>query len=165
MVICFAGVAIVAYPLMQNSLTTIEGLLFLTASMISYSIGTLYYSRQKWSDLHILTINGWQTLMGGVFLLPFLMFTYEGSKNVYDVAFWVSVSWLAFPVSILAVLVWLYLLKENPVKASYWLFLCPIFGFFIAGLFVSEPINFYTVIGVILVIIGLYLLNRKKSTN
>lgn len=165
MVICFTGVTIVAYPLMQSSLTTVEGILFMTASMISYSIGTLYYSRKKWDGLHILVINGWQTLLGGLFLLPFLVYTYDGSKNVYDTTFWLSVSWLAFPVSILAVLVWLYLLKEHPVKASYWLFLCPIFGFFVARLFVREPINLYTVIGVILVIAGLYLLNRKKSTD
>jgi drug/metabolite transporter (DMT)-like permease len=164
MLICFAGVGIVAYPLMQSSLTTVEGILVMTASMISYSIGTLYYSRQKWDGLHILTINGWQTLLGGAFLLPFLVYTYEGSKNIYDTTFWLSVSWLAFPVSILAVLLWLYLLKENPVKASYWLFLCPIFGFFVARLFVNEPITLYTVIGVVLVIVGLYLLNKKKES-
>src|SRR5699024_2003168 len=70
MVICFVGVAIVAYPLMQTSLTTMEGILFMTASMISYSIGNLYVSRQKWNNLHILTINGWQTILGGAFLIP-----------------------------------------------------------------------------------------------
>lgn len=165
MFICFAGVTIVAYPLLQSSLTTLEGILYMTGSMVSYSLGTLYYSRQKWNELPILAINGWQTLLGGMFLLPFLIYSYEDSKNVYDAVFWLSVSWLAFPVSILAVLVWLHLLKENPVKASYWLFLCPIFGFFVAGIFVSEPINLYTVIGVILVIIGLYLLNKKKNTS
>lgn len=165
MFICLAGVTVVAYPLMQSSLTTVEGILYMTASMVSYSIGTLYYSRQKWKDLHILTINGWQTLLGGIFLLPFLIYSYEGSKNVYNAAFWLSVSWLAFPVSILAVLAWLHLLKENPIKSSFWLFLCPIFGFFVARLFVNEPITLYTVIGVILVIVGLYLLNKKKDSN
>lgn len=163
MIVCFVGVAVVAYPLMQTSLTTMEGILFMTASMISYSIGNLYVSRQKWNNLHILTINGWQTLLGGALLLPVLIYTYEGSQNVYDTSFWLSVSWLAIPVSIVAVLVWLYLLRENPVKASYWLFLCPIFGFFIARLFTNEPINLYTILGVVLVILGLYLLNKMKE--
>lgn len=163
MIICFSGVALVAFPLMQSSLTTLEGILYMTGSMISYSVGTIYYSRQKWNDLPILTINGWQTLLGGIFLLPFLIYNYEDAKNVYDSIFWLSVSWLALPVSIIAVLVWLHLLKENPVQASYWLFLCPIFGFFVARLFVKEPINLYTVVGVFLVIIGLYILNKKKE--
>lgn len=163
MVICFLGVTVVAYPLMQTSLTTLEGIVYMTGSMISYSIGTLFYSRQNWKDLHILTINGWQTLLGGIFLFPFLMTTYEGSENFYDLGFWLSVSWLALPVSILAVLIWLYLLRENPVKSSFWLFLCPIFGFFVARLLVDEPITLYTGVGVILVIIGLYFLNRSKE--
>lgn len=163
MLICFIGVSIVAYPLMQTGLTTYEGIFFMTLSMVSYSIGTLYYSRQNWDGLHILTINGWQTLMGGVFLMPFLIYTYDGAINNYDFAFWLSVSWLALPVSIAAVLLWLYLLREHPIKASYWLFLCPIFGFFIARLFVSEPINLYTALGVLLVIVGLYQLNKKKE--
>lgn len=163
MLICFVGVGIVAYPLMQSNLTTLEGILFMAASMISYSIGTLYYSRQKWDGLHILTINGWQTLLGGALLLPFLLYTYDGSENMYNAAFWLSVSWLAIPVSILAVLIWLHLLKEDPVKSSFWLFLCPVFGFFVARLFVNEPITLYTVIGVVLVIIGLYFLNRRNK--
>lgn len=161
--ICFAGVSIVAYPLMQSSLTTVGGILFMAASMISYSVGTIYYSKQNWNGLHILTINGWQTLLGGAFLLPILIYTYDGAQNEYNTVFWLSVSWLALPVSILAVQVWLSLLRSNPVKASYWLFLCPIFGFFVARIFVSEPISLFTVIGVILVIIGLYILNRKKE--
>lgn len=162
MLICFVGVAIVAYPLMQSNLTTLEGIAYMLGSMVSYSVGTLYYSRQNWNNLPILTINGWQTLLGGFLLIPFLIYSYEGGLNVYDLRFWISVTWLAFPVSIAAVLLWLYLLKENPLKASYWLFLCPIFGFFVARLFVNEPITIYTGIGVVLVIAGLYLLNRKK---
>ena len=163
MLICFIGVALVAYPLMQSNLTTFEGIAYMLGSMISYSIGTLYYSRQNWTNLPILTINGWQTLIGGFFLIPFLLYSYNGDHNVYDLKFWLSVSWLAFPVSIAAVLLWLFLLKINPLKASYWLFLCPIFGFFIARIFVKEPITLYTSVGVVLVIIGLFLLNRKKT--
>src|SRR5690606_25950404 len=163
MLICFIGVVIVAYPLMITGLTTFEGIVLLTLSMLSYSIGTLYYARTKWNDLHILTINGWQTVIGGVILSPVLIPTYQSELNNYNLEFWQSVVWLAIPVSIISVLLWLYLLKENPVKASYWLFLCPIFGFFIAKVFVNEPISWYTVIGVILVIAGLYILNKKKK--
>jgi probable blue pigment (indigoidine) exporter len=49
------------------------------------------------------------------------------------------------------------LLKTEPVKASLWLFLCPIFGFFYAAILTHEPISFYTVLGTALVILGLYL--------
>ena len=66
------------------------------------------------------------------------------------------------PVSIGAVQLWLYLLKKDPIKASLWLFLCPIFGFIYAAFLLKEPITSYTYIGTLLVIVGLYLAQREK---
>ena len=164
LLLCTAGIVIAAYPLLENSYATPMGLIILSISMLSYSVGALYFSQNKWSDLHILTINGWQTLLGGIFLLPFLFIFYDKSKNIYDLK-WIScVLWLAIPVSIGAVQLWLYLLRDNPVKASFWLFLCPVFGFVIAAILMKEPISTYTFIGVAFVIAGLYLVQKKKAT-
>jgi probable blue pigment (indigoidine) exporter len=156
LILCFIGVFLAAYPLLQNSFATPDGILILVTSMIAYSLGTIYYSKQNWNGLHILTINGWQTIIGAVVLLPVLFITYESGKNIFNSDFWFSTSWLAIAVSIGAVQFWLYLLKNNPVKASYWLFLCPIFGFLIAYFMVDEPLTLYTLFGVVFVIIGLY---------
>lgn len=167
LVLCFIGVFLAAYPLLQNSFATPGGILILVASMIAYSLGTIYYSKQNWNGLHILTINGWQTIIGAVFLIPVLWITYRSDQNVFNSDFWFSTSWLAIAVSIGAVQFWLYLLKINPIKASYWLFLCPIFGFLIAYFMVNEPLTLYTLFGVIFVIIGLYTslsIDRKKNT-
>ncbi|MEZ0182252.1 DMT family transporter [Flavobacterium oncorhynchi] len=164
--LCFIGVFLAAYPLLQSSFATPSGILILVASMIAYSLGTIYYSKQNWNGLHILTINGWQTIIGAVFLIPVLWITYRSDQNVFNSDFWFSTSWLAIAVSIGAVQFWLYLLKINPIKASYWLFLCPIFGFLIAYFMVNEPLTLYTLFGVIFVIIGLYTslsIDRKKN--
>lgn len=162
LLLCTAGIVIAAYPLLQNSYATPMGLLVLFISMLSYSAGAVYFSKNKWGNLHILTINGWQTIIGGVFLLPFLFAFYEGNKNVYDIKSISCIFWLAIPVSIGAVQLWLYLLRDNPVKASFWLFLCPVFGFIIAAITLHEPISLYTFIGVLLVIGGLYMVQKKK---
>ncbi|WP_276479434.1 DMT family transporter [Paraflavitalea pollutisoli] len=163
LLLCSAGVTLAAWPLLQNSMATPLGIGLLMSSMLVYSIGTLYFSRQSWSDLHILTINGWQTLLGGVFLLPVAIFTFQPSKNVWDGHFFGSVLWLAIPVSIMAVQLWLFLLRDNPVKAAFWLFLCPVSGYIIASLLMKEPIGLYAVMGMLLVIGGLYLVQRKKA--
>ncbi len=162
LLLCSAGVVLAAWPLMHNSMATPFGISLLMSSMLVYSAGTLYFSRQQWSDLHILTINGWQTLLGGIFLLPVAIFTYEPAKNVWDIHFLGGVLWLAIPVSIGAVQLWLYLLRDNAVKASFWLFLCPIFGYIIANVMVNEPIGLYAIVGMVLVIAGLYLVQRSK---
>lgn len=168
--LCFFGVFLAAYPLLQNSMVTLNGILILVASMVAYSLGTIYYASVNWNGLAILTINGWQTIIGGAFMLPVLAATYQPDQNVFDAPFWVSVCWLAIPVSVGAVQLWLYLLKNNPVKASYWLFLSPIFGFIMAHFVRNETIGLYTFFGVAFVISGLYISlslkkNRKNVSN
>lgn len=163
LILCASGIVIAALPLLEQSYATPESLAILLVSMISYSAGAIYFSEQKWNDLKMLTINGWQTLLGGAFLVPFLISFYDGSKNSYDIKWIGSVLWLVFPVSIAAVQLWLYLLKDNPVKASFWLFLCPIVGFAIAAVVMHEPISIYTFIGVAFVVTGLYLVQKHKT--
>ncbi|RXK62000.1 DMT family transporter [Lacibacter luteus] len=160
---CAVGVVIAAWPLLQNSYATVTGLLLMLISMLAYSAGAIYFARTKWNDLHILTINGWQTLLGGLFLLPFLLFTYKPELNHFDLKFFASVLWLVVPVSVAAVQLWLWLLKRNAVTASYWLFLCPVFGFMIAAISLREPISLYTFIGVLLVSVGLYIAQNKRT--
>jgi probable blue pigment (indigoidine) exporter len=161
LILGITGVGIATYPLLKNSFADVEGLIILSISMISYSVGTVYYSSQKW-DLPLLVINGWQVLLGGILLVPITFFFTDWSNNTYDVKFWFSVLWLVIPVSIGAVQLWLYLLKLDPVKASLWLFLCPIFGFIYASFLLNEPITAYTYVGTFLVIVGLYLAQREK---
>lgn len=162
LLICSAGILVASYPLLHTSYVSPLGLILLLAANLSYSISALYFSRQSWNGMHILTINGWQTLFGGIFLLPILFYTYNASKNAFNHHFILSVLWLAIPVSIVAVQLWLFLLKNNPVKASFWLFLCPIFGIIIAAIIMREPVSAYTFAGVSLVLAGLYIVQRLK---
>ena len=165
LVMCLLGVTIAAFPLIKNSVATPLGIGILITSMIVYSFATIYYSRVQWNGLQILTINGWQTIFGGIFLLPILLITYQPDKNLYDANFWKSVLWLSIPVSIAAVQLWLYLVKQNPINASFWLFLCPIFGFAFAKMMIHEPITWFTFLGVLLVLSGLYLVQSLKKNS
>ena len=161
--LCIAGVILAAFPLLQSSYATTGGVLLMTASMLAYSLGTIYFTRKKWRNLHILTINGWQTFLGGIFLIPLLLLTYKRQQNSFDMNFWGGTIWLAVPVSIGAVLCWLKLLKITPLSAYYWLFLCPVFGFCISNIVLHEPLSLYTLWGVLLVIAGLYIVQRFRN--
>ncbi|MDP4284248.1 MAG: EamA family transporter [Bacteroidota bacterium] len=155
-----AGVVCASWPLLKEARITTGGLLLLLLGMLSYSIGAIFFSAQKWNHLNLLTINGWQTFIGGILLLPSTIFNYKGEMNHFNFAFWGATLWLAIPVSIFAVSLWLWLLKTNTVKAGLWLFLCPIFGFAIAAVILHDHISSYTIIGVALVLIGLFLSER-----
>ena len=160
--LCIAGVILAALPLLQNSYATAGGLLLMVAAMLAYSLGTIYFTKKNWSNLHVLTINGWQTILGGLFLLPILLLTYKEQQNTFDINFWGGTLWLAGPVSNVAVLCWLQLLNKTASTAAYWLFLCPIFGFLISNITLNEPLSLFTLWGVILVIAGLFIVQQGK---
>ncbi|GAB3032605.1 DMT family transporter [Spirosoma pulveris] len=159
------GVGVATYPLLQNSYATVEGLLILLSGMVAVSAATVYYASIEWR-LPSLVINGWQVLLGGFLLIPFtLLMAYIDPvpfrASTFDLRFWASVFWLILPVSVAALQLWFYLVRQDAIRASLWLFLCPIFGFINSYLLMSEPITVYTVIGTALVIGGLWL-GRKK---
>ncbi|RIV20466.1 DMT family transporter [Fibrisoma montanum] len=150
------GVAVATYPLLEEAHATVEGLLILLFGMISVSAATVYYARVSW-QLPSLVINGWQVLLGGILLLPLTVLTADFNDAHYDERFWLSVFWLIIPVSVGALQLWFFLIRKDPVRASLWLFLCPIFGFVYSYLLLGEPITLYTLIGTGLVIGGLWL--------
>ena len=164
-IICTAGVICAAWPLFSEAVVTTKGLLILLFSMLSYSVAAFFFSSRQWSGLSLFTINGWQTALGCLFLLPVALMYYKASANHFDNTFWYAVGWLAIPVSIFAVQLWLWLLQVNPVRAGLWLFLCPLFGFVFAAWWMKDAISMYTVAGVVLVTGGLLLskINRRKN--
>jgi probable blue pigment (indigoidine) exporter len=161
LVIGLLGLVCAAWPLFNSATVTVEGIVILFVSMLSYALAAVYFSAKKWGNLNLLTINGWQTCIGGLLLLPFVIFFYKDDLNTFDVTFWSSVIWLAIPVSIGAVQLWLWLLKTDAIRAGMWLFLCPLFGFIIASFLTHEPISLYTFYGIAFVLLGLFF--AKKS--
>ncbi len=159
------GVGIATYPLLQNSYATVEGLLILLVGVMSISVATVYYASIQWR-LPNLVINGWQVLLGGILLIPFTLLSIAldpagFSTSHYDGRFWLAVFWLIVPVSVVALQLWFYLVRQDAIRASLWLFLCPIFGFAYSYLLMNEPITTYTLIGTGLVLGGLWLGRRK----
>ena len=155
-----AGVGIATYPLLDSVHVSTVGLLLLGLAMICCSIGSVFYSSVSWA-LPSIVINGWQALVGGILLLPFALLV-DHSGNQYDVKFWLSLLWLVIPVSIGAVQLWLWLLRDDAVRASLWLFLCPVIGLVLSKLLLGEPFTMYTAVGAVVVLAALYIGNVAK---
>lgn len=155
------GVIIVSYPLLINSYATLTGLLLMAFCMVAYSFSSVYYAAIPWK-LSRTAINGWQVMIGGILLIPFTL-VFHHKPNQWDTRFWLSVFWLVVPVSVGAVQLWLYLLRIDAVRASLWLFLCPIFGLGFAAVLLDEPITWYTFVGTGMVLVALYIGQRSSA--
>ncbi|MEI7586974.1 EamA family transporter [Runella sp.] len=156
-----SGAALATWPLLQDSHATVRGLLILIAGIVSVSGASVYYARLEWR-LPNLVFNGWQVLLGGLTLLPFTIYFADWQHTRFDLQFWFSVGWLIIPVSVISLQLWFYLLRQDAVKASLWMFLCPIFGFAYSSLFLNEPLSWHTFVGTALVVGGLYAAQREK---
>ncbi len=157
-----AGVFVASYPLLNTKDVTTLGLLLLALSMITYSYGSVYYASVKWT-LERVVINGWQVLIGGLLIIPFTIM-FHSQPNHFDARFWLSLLWLIVPVSIVAVQLWLILLKADAVRASIWLYLCPIFGLLFSAILLHEPLTLYTWIGTALVLCAVFIGQKKMQS-
>jgi probable blue pigment (indigoidine) exporter len=153
------GVGIAAYPLLRGSEVTVKGLSLLGLSMVSYSLGSVYYTTIPWT-LPRTSINAWQVFISGILIAPFTIL-FHTKPNHFDLRFWLSLMWLIIPVSIVAVQLWLRLLKTDAVRASLWLYLCPIFGLTFSTILLDEPFTMYTIIGTVLVLVAVFIGQRK----
>jgi len=153
------GVGIAAYPLLRGSEVTLKGLSLLGLSMVSYSLGSVYYTTIPWT-LPRTSINAWQVFISGIIIAPFTIW-FHAKPNHFDLRFWLSLLWLIVPVSIVAVQLWLRLLKTDAVRASLWLYLCPIFGLTFSTILLDEPFTVYTIMGTALVLVAVFIGQRK----
>lgn len=163
-VIGLSGAILAIWPLLQNSHASIRGVLILAGGIVSVSTASVYYSKYTW-NMPRLVFNGWQVMIGGILLLPFTIYFSNFKTTKWDMNFWFSTGWLILPVSIISLQFWFYLLKEDAVKASLWLFLCPVFGFTYASFLFNEPISWHTYLGTFFVITGLYIAQFDKFTS
>ncbi|SHM99394.1 DMT family transporter [Chitinophaga sp. CF418] len=161
MLLGMAGVAMATWPLLQDSHATVGGIVILMLGMFSVSVATVYYARINFG-LSSLVINGWQVFLGGLLFIPITALFANFETTHFNAQFWLSVGWLILPVSVVALQLWFYLVRKDAVRASLWLFLCPVFGFLYSWMLLDEPITWYTFAGTILVIGGLYLAQREK---
>lgn len=156
------GVCVATYPLLANAQASIRGLLIMLGSMLSISAATVYYARFEWR-LSPLVINGWQVFLGGMMLLPATLLLADFEPEKFSSIFWAAVFWLVIPVSVIALQLWFYIVRQDAVRASLWLFLCPLFGFAYSALLMGEPITAFTVAGTALVLAGLWLGRRQHD--
>ncbi|WP_100404194.1 DMT family transporter [Bacillus solitudinis] len=138
------------------------GTFFGILSAISWAIATLLF--KKWgSSFDIWVLTAYQMLFGGILLL-IGSFLFEQVKLVFTPFSIFIILWLAIMASIIQFAIWFFLLqKEDAGKVSAYLFLAPLFGVIFGWVLLNEQLNFSTLVGGVLILIGIFFVNRRRN--
>jgi len=156
----FAGIGIIYLEKVGSSGGTVLSILFLLLSALTWAITIVYY--KKISDVvHPYWISFSQVAIGSIVVLPFALMT-GGIKLIFELPYILSIVYLTVLSTVLAFFIWFYLLKnEDATTVSSSSLMIPVIAL-ISGMFIlGETVNLYQVIGVVMVLSGIFFVNRK----
>ena len=139
------------------------GITLCLLGLLATTFSTLLITKVNINKNNILIVVGFQMLAGSLFLLP-LSYFFEVWTVSFSMTFlFVFLYIAAFP-GIIGPVIWFYLQKEiGAVKYSSFHFLVPFFGIGISYFLLGETLSLTDMIGVLVIILGLYLVNRHKQ--
>jgi len=138
-----------------------DGLVILAA--ISWGIQSLYL-RQNLKGIDPFRITAWTQLVAfGIFLVlaGIKGFSFPDLSNPLVS---MNVAYNGLVGTGIAMLLWVHLLANYPPsRVSAFMFLCPVFGVFLSGILLAEPLTAFMLGGAALVAAGIYLVNTDKK--
>ena len=139
------------------------GITLCLMGLLATTFSTLIVTNININKNNILIIVGLQMLAGSIFLLP-LSYFFEVWSISFNIPFLFTFLYIAAFPGIIGPVIWFYLQKEiGAVKYSSFHFLVPFFGIGISYFLLGETLTFNDMIGVVVIILGLYLVNRDKK--
>ena len=131
--------------------------------LLATTFSTLIISKIDINKNNILIVVGLQMLAGSLFLLPLSYFLEVWSVS-FSMTFLFTFLYIAAFPGIIGPVIWFYLQKEiGAVKYSSFHFLVPFFGIGISYFLLGETLTLRDMVGVLIIILGLYLVNREKE--
>ena len=142
----------------------ILGITLCIMGLLATTFSTLIITKININKNNILIVVGLQMVAGSLFLLP-LSYFFEVWSISFNMTFLFTFLYIAAFPGIIGPVIWFYLQKEiGAVKYSSFHFLVPFFGIAISYFLLGETLTFSDMIGVIVIILGLYFVNRDKKS-
>ena len=162
LVIGFAGVLIMMLQRVGKEYEMI-GISLCLLGLLATTFSNLIITKINVSKNNILIVVGLQMLAGSLFLLP-LSYFFEVWTVSLNITFLFTFLYIAAFPGIIGPVIWFYLQKEiGAVKYSYFHFLVPFFGVTISYYLLGETLTFFDFLGIMVIILGLYLVNGDRK--
>ena len=155
-ILAFAGVAVISDPSYDN----ICGIALVMVSTIAAAIYTTF-GKSLLSKYDPVTLTSNAMILGAIPLYPFLpesILSLQGDPGLIA-----SIVFLGIFSTFLGYLGWYYFLeKEEASRASVFLLTIPVVSLLAGGVLLSEPLTIKTLAGSGLVLLGIYIVLRKR---
>lgn len=139
-----------------------EGMILISAISSAFSSSFI----KKFSkDTDVVMLSGYQFFFGG-FFMAILGYAMGGRLHSTFYSSWILLLYMGF-ISAAAYTLWSILLKHNDVsKVSVYKFMNPIFGVFLSYILLKESnqLGWQTIVALIFVCVGIYIVNKKANT-
>ena len=162
LIVGLSGVLLIMLQRVERDYETL-GISLCLLGLLATTFSTLIITKININKDNILIVVGLQMLAGSLFLLPISYF-FEVWSVSFNMTFLFTFLYIAAFPGIIGPVIWFYLQKEiGAVKYSSFHFLVPFFGIGISYFLLGEILTFSDMVGVLIIILGLYLVNRDKE--
>ncbi|MDQ3841731.1 MAG: DMT family transporter [Actinomycetota bacterium] len=160
----FSGVvAVSAGSLSGASLGTPLGVAFGVGSAVGWAFGTVYFKKygERLSTLWAVALP---FSLGGIFLTGLGLVLEPFSDISWNQTFVASWLYTVLVGTALAWMLWLGLVRAGEAsQVSAYVFFVPLVSILLGVLFLGEPLSPWLLVGAILVVSGIYLVNRREG--
>lgn len=162
LLIGFIGVSFVVISKFDFSSTEMLGILMSVFALVGLSVGNLY-QKKYCSHMNLFSGGVIQTLASSLLVLP-LMLMYEDIRVDWNMDLMYAILYMSVAVSIGALSVLYILIKKGEVsKVSSMFYLIPVCVAIMSYVFFDEEIDMNVFIGIVTVLVGISLINKKEK--
>jgi drug/metabolite transporter (DMT)-like permease len=161
LIIGFIGVSFVVVSKLDTSFDSIVGIFCSVIALLGLSFGSLY-QKKYCTDMNLYSGGAIQTLSSTILVIPFLFF--EEIHITWNGEFIIALFYMAVGVSIGALSLLYIMIKNGEVsKVSSIFYLVPVSAAIVSYFLLGDKIEFSEIIGIITIIIGIILINKREG--
>jgi drug/metabolite transporter (DMT)-like permease len=163
LLIGFGGLVVLTYPMLKDGFKSDGvGVVAVVFAAISWGLGSIVVNRRRLA-LDPMVISGWQQLAGGFGFAVVAMLVAEPAPKPTPEA-WAAWAYLVVFGSLLAFTCFVYALKLLPTTVVMtYAYVNPVIAVLLGWIVLSEPITLFTLVGMALIVAGVYGVFRDKG--
>jgi drug/metabolite transporter (DMT)-like permease len=159
----FGGLVVLTYPMLQDGVEAdVIGVAAVIFAAVSWGLGSIILNRRR-LKLDPIVVSGWQQLAGGIGFAALALILREPAPRPSPEA-WAAWAYLVVFGSLLAYTSFVYALKLLPTSVVMtYAYVNPAIAVLLGWLVLSEPITGFTLVGMVLIVGGVYGVFRDKG--